>query len=162
MKLDRRKLLFLLASAVIVAACSNSEAEMHEKPDSDITMLSKFIVLDPRPISAEWSILEEEGDSGLGPIDSVLVALLRYSSADFGTVETSLSAGERPEGGLMRKVPDWLPKEVATASSPAPGEAIDFGGKAASANLYALAPYSEGFAVAFAASNSVLVYLYSK
>jgi hypothetical protein len=160
--MDRRTLLFLLTSAAAVAACSNSEADMHEKPDTDIAVLAKFIVLDPKPDSVEWSILEEKGESGLGPIDSVLVAVLNYSPADFGKVEAAIAEGERPEGGQMRKVPDWLPKNVMAASKSAAGEAIDFGGKAGSAHSYALAPYSDGFAVAFPTSSSVLVYLYSK
>jgi hypothetical protein len=160
--MPRRTLFLLFLNALALLACSNSEADMTEKSSTDIAMLAKFIVLDPKPEAVEWSVMEDAAGSGLGPADSAVVALMTYSPADFEKVERSLSAAGGAEGGLMRKAPKWLPGSVTKKSAPAADGAIDFGTRAVSAHAFASSPYSDGFAVTLTDERKVLAYLYSK
>jgi hypothetical protein len=153
--------IFLLAPVCAFAlfSCSKSEADMNDKPDTDLATLTKFIVLDPKPQSVEWSVLEGEKGSGLGPTDSALVALLSYPASDYPNVEKSLTESGSASGGLMRKAPKWLPQSVTQSAKNAVGEGFDFGTRALSANPFASPPFSEGFAVAYPSERKVLVYL---
>jgi hypothetical protein len=153
---------FVLAApfcALTLFACSNSEADMNDKPGTNIAMLEKFIPLDPKPDAAEWSVLEGEAGSGLGPTDSALVALLTYAAADYPNVEKALADGGGVSGGLMRKAPKWLPLQVTQSAMKAVGEGFDFGTRALSAKPFASPPFSEGFAVTYLSERKVLVYL---
>jgi hypothetical protein len=132
---------------------------MNDKPGTDLKTLAKFILLDPKPQSAEWSVLEGEAGSGLGPTDSALVALLSYTASDYASVEKSLTASGNADGGLMRKAPKWLPLSVTQSAMNAVGEGFDFGTRAASAKPFASPPFSEGFAVTYPSERKVLVYL---
>jgi hypothetical protein len=155
-----RRRLFLLAPlcAIALLSCSKSEADMNDKPGKDIETLAKFILLDPKPQSAEWSVLEGEKGSGLGPTDSAIVALLTYSAADFETVQKAIAAGGKAGGGLMRSAPKWLPP-YASANAASSDGGFDFETRARPAQAFASPPYSTGFAVIYQAQSSVLVYL---
>jgi hypothetical protein len=157
--MKRRLVLAAPLCALTLFACSNSEAEMNDKPGTNIAMLEKFIPLDPKPDSAEWSVLEGETGSGLGPTDSALVALVSYKSEDFSKVEKALSEGGTAAGGLMRIAPKWLPLQVTQSAMNAVGEGYDFGTRALSAKPFASPPFSDGFAVTYPSERKVLVYL---
>jgi hypothetical protein len=157
--MNRRIVLAAPLCALTLFACSNSEADMNEKPGTNVAMLEKFIPLDPKPDAAEWSVLEGETGSGLGPTDSALVALLSYAAADYANVEKALIAGGAASGGLMRKAPKWLPLPVTQSAMKAVGEGFDFGTRAMSAKPFASPPFSEGFAVTYPSERKVLVYL---
>lgn len=158
----RRTLLLLAFGAIPLFACSESEADMSDKPSTNIPMLEKFIKLDPKPEAVEWAVMEEAEGSGLGPTDSAIAALLTYSAADYAKIDKGLSGTGQAEGGLMRRVPKWLPELVTAKSVGAADGAIDFGAGAIPAELFASSPYGDGFAVRFAEQRKVLVYLYSK
>lgn len=132
---------------------------MNDKPGTNIAMLEKFIPLDPKPNAAEWSVLEGEAGSGLGPTDSALVALLSYTAPDYASVEKALADGGGVIGGLMRKAPKWLPLQVTQSAMNAVGEGFDFGTRAVSAKPFASPPFSEGFVVTYPGERKVLVYL---
>jgi hypothetical protein len=153
--------IFLLAPvcAVSLLSCSKSEADMNDKPGTDLATLAKFIVLDPKPQSAEWSVLEGETGSGLGPTDSAIIALLTYSASDYQAVETFVTTSGGASGGLMRKGPKWLPQSVTQSAMSAVGEGFDFGTRAMSAKPFASPPFSEGFAITYPSERRVLVYL---
>jgi hypothetical protein len=157
--MQRRAVLAALFCALILIACSNSEADMNDKPGTNIAMLEKFIPLSPKPDAVEWSVLEGETGSGLGPTDSALVALLSYKDSDFPGVEKALTQGGAVNGGLMRKAPKWLPQPVTQSAMKAVGEGFDFGTRAVSAKPFASPPFSEGFAVTYPSERKVLVYL---
>lgn len=132
---------------------------MNEKPGTDLATLEKFIKLDPKPQSSEWSVLEGEKGSGLGPTDSALIALLTYLATDYDSIEKAITAGGEADGGLMRKAPKWLPTLVTQSAMNAVGEGFDFGSRAMSASAFASPPFSEGFAVTYPSERKVLVYL---
>jgi hypothetical protein len=157
--MPRRAALAAPFCALILFACSNSEADMNDKPGTNIAMLEKFIPLSPKPDAVEWSVLEGETGSGLGPTDSALVALLSYKDSDFPGVEKALTQGGAVNGGLMRKAPKWLPQPVTQSAMKAVGEGFDFGTRAMSAKSFASPPFSEGFAVTYPSERKVLVYL---
>ncbi len=145
--------------ALSLFTCSNSEADMNDKPGTNIAMLEKFIKLNPKPDAAEWSVLEGETGSGLGPTDSALVALLTYSASDYPSAEKSLTESGSAQGGLMRKAPKWLPRSATQSAMNAVGEGFDFGTRAVSAEKFASPPFNQGFAVIYPGERKVLVYL---
>ena len=132
---------------------------MNDKPGTNIAMLEKFIPLKPKPDAAEWSVLEGEAGSGLGPTDSALVALLSYAAADYPEVENTLAESGAASGGLMRTAPKWLPRQVTQSAVNAVGKGFEFGTRALSAKPFASPPFSEGFAVTYPSDRKVLVYL---
>jgi hypothetical protein len=155
-----RRRIFLLAPlcAFALLSCSKSEADMNNKPGTDLATLAKFILLDPKPQSAQWSVQEGEKGSGLGPTDSAIVALLTYSAADFEMVQKAIAAGGEAGGGLMRSAPKWLPP-YASANAASSDGGFDFETRARAAQPFASAPYSMGFTVTYPSQSSVLVYL---
>jgi hypothetical protein len=135
---------------------------MNDKPGTNIAMLEKFIPLDPKPDAVEWSVLEGDKGSGLGPTDSAIVALLSYTAADYPSVEKALTEEGAAGGGLMRTAPNWLPQMVTQSAMNTAGEGFDFGTRAISAKPFASPPFSEGFAVLYPSDRKVLVYLITR
>ena len=64
---------------------------MVEEPQTDIATLRKFVTLQPSPVDAKWSVDKIGTDGGLGPSDTTLWAVVRYSDADFAAVSRALT-----------------------------------------------------------------------
>ncbi|QND51415.1 hypothetical protein HB779_05500 [Phyllobacterium sp. 628] len=153
--------LFLTPVFLFSAACSNSEAEMAIDVSNDAAILAKFIQLDPKPIAVKWSVIEKGKDEIFGPSDSSLFAVLIYSENDFAAVSARLANGEKPTAAQLDKLPQWLADEAGISGFKT-NTGYDFTGKALSAEPYLSSPYSDGFAVVFDSSKSVLVYGFSR
>jgi hypothetical protein len=139
--------------------CSESGPEKGEIANTDLATLEEFIPLSPKPVAAQWSVLEEKPGLALGPADSAFFALLSYAPSDYPIVEKSLTEGDASGGGFMRKAPKWLPHTVTQSAMNAVGEGFDFGTRAVSAKPFFLSPFTDGFAVTYPSERKVLVYL---
>lgn len=153
--------LFLTPIILFAVACSNSEADMAIPVSSDAAILAKFIPLDPKPTAVKWSVSEKGQDKTFGPSDSSLFALLTYSEADFAAVSAKLASGETLPAAQVEFLPSWLSEDADIAGFKN-STGYDFTGKAVSAEPYLSSPFSDGFAVSFKDSHSILVYAFSR
>lgn len=153
--------LFLTPLLLLAGASSKSEADMTIPVSTDAAILAKFIQLDPKPIAVKWSVSEKGEGEVFGPSDSSLYALLTYSNTDFAKVEAKLASSQKLPAASVDVLPPWLSEE-ADIKSFKTNTAYDFTGRATAAEPYLSSPYSDGFAVIFGGSHSVLVYGFSR
>lgn len=93
-------------------SCSGSKANMVEEPQTDIATLRKFVTLQPSPVDAKWSVDKIGTDAGLGPSDTTLWAVVRYSDADFAAVSRALTADGAPRPITVGAPPAWVLADV--------------------------------------------------
>ncbi|MBA8876614.1 hypothetical protein [Phyllobacterium myrsinacearum] len=128
---------------------------------TDAAILAKFIHLDPKPIAVKWSVSEKGEGEVFGPSDSSLYALLTYADADFAKVAAKLASGQKLPAASVDVLPPWLSEE-ADLKSFKTNTGYDFTGQALPADPYLASPYSDGFAVTFSHSRTILVYGFSR
>ena len=119
---------------------------MFDGPQTDITTLRKFVTLQPAPVDAKWSVTTIGADDVLGPSDTALWAVVRYSDADFATVVRALKAGEAPPAATLGDLPAWLSAEVDLARFRRGSDYV-FDGSLSTAGPFASALYDTGFAL---------------
>ena len=106
-----RRLARVLAVGALVMAgapsCSRGKADMSERERTNIATLRKFVTLQPVPVDARWSI-STIGDGFLGPSDTRLWAVVRYSDADFTTISHALTSDESQGPVTLDTAPAWL------------------------------------------------------
>ncbi len=127
---------------------------------TDIATLRKFVTLKPAPVAAKWSVTTIGTDAVLGPSDTELWAVVRYSDADFATVSRALKADEALRPATEGAPPAWLLADVDLTRF-RHGSDYVFEGSAFDGRPFASDLYQTGFALVLP-DHRVLIYFSSQ
>lgn len=112
--LKRLARVFAIGALVMMGAggCSSSKPGTFDGVQTDIATSRKFVTLQPVPVEARWSVTTIGTDAVLGPTDTILWALVRYSDADFAAISQALKAEGALPAGTMGALPAWVLADV--------------------------------------------------
>ena len=158
------RLILMVLFALPLASCKDSGAAMTGTPSevqSDVSRLGELIQLPYAPSSARWLVVQKgEEDSGLGPTDWVLMAVLTFNAQDTATLRQETAALEplgslKVEPGFLR---EWFPSDVTAAFvAEAGSELLTLALPRFEARIFAKAPLLSGY---FLVTNEGTVFLY--